>query len=293
MSEPSAGDFPKLDANYFHREFVRSGQRCPLSDGAASDARAGLDRLLKTIYDARDGTGRRLGPLSSFYALLLADGDRLGKLAGELGGDAVGKALAAFTREAPEIVREHSGVTFYVGGDDALAMLPAPEALSCAASLADSYRSAFQERSGATLSAAVAFAHVRLPLGAALVEAHRLLDDITKEANGRDSLAVGVLKPGGLNCQWVTTWTRKRPDESPAGRWRLEIEGKTEAEVLDQVRIHLEKITSGESRRTSGIRRRRVRSAAGLGGALARRHEARPANQRRRQETEGARAPTR
>ena len=29
--------------------------------------------------------------------------------------------------------------------------------------------------------------------------------------------------------------------KSPTGRWRLEIEGKTEAEVLDQVRIHLEK----------------------------------------------------
>ena len=212
LGEPAAGDFPKLDANYFHREFVRSGQRCPLSDGAASDARADLDRLLKTIYDARDETGRRLGSPSSFYALLLADGDRLGKLADELGGDAVGKALAAFTREVPEIVRKHSGVTVYAGGDDALAMLPAPAALSCAASLADSYRSAFRERSGATLSAAVAFAHVRLPLGAALVEAHRLLDDIAKEANGRDSLAVGVLKPGGLNCQWVTTWTRRRPD---------------------------------------------------------------------------------
>ena len=29
--------------------------------------------------------------------------------------------------------------------------------------------------------------------------------------------------------------------KGPAGRWRLEVEGKTEAEILDQVRIHLEK----------------------------------------------------
>lgn len=179
---------------------------------AESGSREKLDRLLKDIHEARDEAGHRIGPPSSFYALLLADGDRLGKLVGALGGDTVGKALAAFTRAAPGIVRKHDGVTVYAGGDDVLAMLPAPEALSCAASLADSYRSAFQERSGATLSAAVAFAHVRLPLGAALVEAHRLLDDIAKEANGRDSLAVGVLKPGGLNCQWVTTWIRRRPD---------------------------------------------------------------------------------
>ena len=229
LDEPAAGDFPKLDANYFHREFVRSEQRCPLSDGAGSDARADLDRLLKTVHDAKDETGRRLGPPSSFYALLLADGDRLGKLVGELGGDAVGKGLATFTREAPEIVRKHSGVTVYAGGDDVLAMLPAPEALSCAASLSGSYSSAFRKRSGATLSAAVAFAHVRLPLGAVLAEAHRLLDDIAKEANGRDSLAVGVLKPGGLNCQWVTTWARRRPDggSSPA------------VELLDRLATHL------------------------------------------------------
>ena len=229
LDEPAAGDFPKLDANYFHRDFIRSKQRCPLSDGAANDPRVDLDRLLKTVYDAKDETGRRLGPPSSFYALLLADGDRLGKLVLELCPDAVGEGLAAFTREAPEIVRKHSGVTVYAGGDDVLAMLPASEALSCAASLADSYGSAFREGSGATLSAAVAFAHIRLPLGAALVEAHRLLDDIAKEANGRNSLAVGVLKPGGLHCQWVTTWSRKRPDGGSSSA----------VELLDRLAQHL------------------------------------------------------
>ena len=218
LDEPAAGDFPKLDANFFHREFVQNKNRCPLSDGAASNARTDLDQLLKNIYDSKNKAGHRLGPPSSFYALLLADGDRLGKLIGDLGKDAVGTGLAAFTNEVPKIVRKHSGVTVYAGGDDVLAMLPAQDALSCAASLAKSYRSAFGEQSDATLSAAVAFTHVRLPLKAALAEAHRLLDDIAKDANGRDSLAVGVLKPSGLNCQWVTTWTRRCPNSgsSPA-----------------------------------------------------------------------------
>ena len=212
LDEPAAGDFPKLDANWLHRESVRSERLCPLPDDSEGNARADLERRLKAIYDSRDEAGGRIGPPSSFYALLLADGDRLGKLVGELGGDVVGRALRLFTREAPEIVRKHDGVTVYAGGDDVLAMLPAPEALRCAELLAGSYRSAFDERPGATLSAAVAFAHVRLPLGAALAEAHRLLDDVAKEANGRDSLAAGVLKPGGLNCQWVTAWTGRRPD---------------------------------------------------------------------------------
>ena len=153
--------------------------------------------------------------------MLLADGDRLGKLLGELGGQSVGQALATFTQGVPEIVREHDGETIYAGGDDVLAMLPVPDALSCAGSLWDSYVSAFSEAfagsetyasPSATLSAALVFAHVRLPLGAVIGEAHRLLDEVAKDGNGRNSLAVGVLKPGGPNCQWTTTWTRPQPN---------------------------------------------------------------------------------
>ena len=120
LDEPAAGDFPKLDANWLHREAVRSERLCPLPDDSEGNARADLERRLEAIYDARDEAGGRIGPPSSFYALLLADGDRLGKLVGELGGEVVGKALRLFTREAPEIVCRHDGVTVYAGGDDVL-----------------------------------------------------------------------------------------------------------------------------------------------------------------------------
>ena len=213
LSNPAAGDFPNLDANYFHRDFVKSAPLRPLPDGA-DDARNELLRLLQAVYDTKDEQGLSLGQPLSFYALLLADGDRLGRLAGRLGGDLVGQALSSFTREVPPIVKDHDGVTVYAGGDDVLAMLPVPRALACAASLSSAYRAAFAEKPGATLSAAVVFAPVRLPLNAALDESHRLLDDAAKEANGRNSLAVGVIKRGGLHCQWTTTWDRKYPDGS-------------------------------------------------------------------------------
>jgi CRISPR-associated protein Cmr2 len=111
-------------------------------------------------------------------------------------------------------VRDHSGVTVYAGGDDVLAMLPVSSALACASKLADRYAGAFDgvdPQVHGTLSAGVVFAHVRLPLGAVIGEARRLLDDIAKDANGRNSLAVGVLKRGGLHCEWATTWTRQSP----------------------------------------------------------------------------------
>jgi CRISPR-associated protein Cmr2 len=214
LADPIAGNFAKLDANYFHRGFVEDERLCPLREGAADDARAKQVRLLEGLCSAKDDAGRVLGPPPVFYALLLADGDRLGKLVGTLGGEPVGRALSLFTREAPGIVREHDGVTVYAGGDDVLAMLPVPPALSCARALAECYTRAFEGvgSSAATLSAAVVFAHVRLPLGAVIAEAHRLLDDVAKDANGRGSLAAGVLKRGGSHCQWVTTWSRRLTD---------------------------------------------------------------------------------
>ena len=202
-----AGRFADLDANWLHLEALKD-TRCPFDEGAAESARKQLAARLGRIAETRDATGRPLGSPSSFYALLLADGDRLGRLVDKLGGEAVGRALAQFTRRAPEVVEAHDGVTVYAGGDDALAMLPVPRALECAESLVREYKAAFDRASGATLSAAVVFAHIRLPLRSALGESHRLLDDVAKDGNGRGSLAVGVLNPGGLNCQWTTAWTR-------------------------------------------------------------------------------------
>lgn len=200
-------EFPKLDANYFHREFLKDEQRCPLLEDN-NTARDNLLSLLEDLYKIKDKNGRELGQPHPFYALLLADGDRLGKMADEEGEKIVGKALVNFTAEAPEIVRENDGVTIYAGGDDVLAMLPVQKALWCAASLSESYKDAFGRKRGATLSAALVFAHIRLPFSTVIAEAHRLLDEVAKEENGRNSLAAGVLKSGGLNCQWVTTWTR-------------------------------------------------------------------------------------
>ena len=204
----TAGDFARLDANYLHRHWIEDERRCPLKDSAADDVRQQLAGALASIYACKGGSGRRLGPPDSFYALLLADGDRLGKLVGQLGGACVGQALADFTGGVRETVKKHDGVTVYAGGDDVLAMLALPRALSCAAALSQSYRSAFKDSPGATLSAAVVFVHVRYPLSSALATAHRLLDDVAKDGNGRDSLAAAVLKPSGLHCEWATTWNR-------------------------------------------------------------------------------------
>ncbi len=205
-----AGEFPKLDANYMHLDFVSSERLSPLKEADRKE----LTESLKCLYKAEDSNGQPLGAPPVFYALLLADGDRLGELVFEKGGGVVGEALASFTCNVPKITKKHDGVTIYAGGDDVLAMLPVSDALACANELSGAYEEAFSNscaRGKATLSAAVVFAHMRLPLSAALREAHHLLDDIAKDGNGRNSVAATVLKPAGKHCQWVTAWTRCGP----------------------------------------------------------------------------------
>lgn len=162
------------------------------------------------------GTGQ------SFYAVIAADGDRLGRLMHEVGGEGVSRALARFTKQVGAIIEEHEGVPVYAGGDDVLALLPVSSALPCAQAMETLYRKAFAAESwddglarNATLSAGVAYAHAKMPLRGVIGEAHRLLDDVAKDGNGRDSLAVAVLKPGGRHSQWVTAW--RRPTQTGDG----------------------------------------------------------------------------
>jgi CRISPR-associated protein Cmr2 len=213
-----------LDANYLQATFLADERLFPFAEADAAERRQPerrqdkrcqeLIQLLRTLQNARDDQGVRFGSAPVFYALLLADGDRLGQLVGNLGGETVGSALAAFTAAVPALIQRHDGVTVYAGGDDVLALLPVPSALACAAALSEAYAASFQSlkaQARATLSAAVVFAHVRLPLSAVLGQAHHLLDHVAKDQNGRDSLAVAVLKRGGLNSLWTTTWRRPAP----------------------------------------------------------------------------------
>ena len=215
LGGPGAGSFPKLDANLFHCDRVKDERLCPVATTAGHEAREIMVRLLRQIYDVKDTEGDRIGSPSPFFALILADGDRIGKLVSNLGGQSVGCALSKFTGNVSEIVQKHDGVTVYTGGDDVLAILPVPQALRCADALSSAYQLAFANKPSATLSATVVFAHVRQSLAYVIATAHRLLDEVAKDGNGRNSLAAAVLKRGGLSSLWATTWNRRSPDGCP------------------------------------------------------------------------------
>ena len=147
-------------------------------------------------------------PPSPFYAILLMDGDSLGELLRQ-SGTAVSIALDQFTRKVPDIVYSHNGFLIYAGGDDVLALLPLEDALQCAADIRQCYFNAFAIQGlPSTISAAVEYAHVKMPLTRILRDAHSLLDEIAKEERGRDAIAVRVWKPGGQALEWAMPWER-------------------------------------------------------------------------------------
>lgn len=193
--------FKSLDGNAFHANALANKAITPLREDADRDV------LRRALRDLNKATGHAA---SSYYALLLMDGDRLGALLRDHDAASVSRALARFTDTVPGTIDDHSGVTVYAGGDDVLALLPFDTALSAARTLEQAYRESFREQgitgSGVGLSGALIHAHYRQPLATVLQNAHHQLDEVAKERNGRASLAVAVIQGVGVNMEWVAAF---------------------------------------------------------------------------------------
>lgn len=192
--KPNARRLLRLDGSLFFRSMLENQRLYPDQAGAQRTAQA-LRRLAET-------------PPSPFYAVLLMDGDSLGiHMSDPHKRPKISAALDTFTSRAGDIVRAANGFLVYAGGDDVLALLPLEDALGCAARLRKTYLDAFNGSDiDSTLSGAIEFTHVKMPLTRVLADAHELLDDVAKDGRGRDALAVRVWKPGGEALTWAMPW---------------------------------------------------------------------------------------
>ena len=173
-----------------------------------------LKELQKLVSQAKPD----LQAATPFYAVLMMDGDSLGKQMSDTAKQkTITDGLKSFTDSVPELVKKHNGFLIYAGGDDVLAVLPLEDALPCALAIREKYECVFaglnkiiaeKNRVSTSISAAVVFAHIKMPLTKVLKEAHDLLDKVAKEKYGRDSLAVRVWKPGGMILQWARPWDK-------------------------------------------------------------------------------------
>jgi CRISPR-associated protein Cmr2 len=208
--DPALLDFLELDGNFYFQSTLSNHRHTPLkgtpqrwTNEETDEVKEKRMGLIKQLSKLNADVGREPTP---FYCMLLMDGDRMGRLLVDH-GEEVSQALAKFGDHVDETVKKFGGVTVYAGGDDVLAMLPVTSGIDCAVKLAKCFEDAFSEcKLIGTISAGLVLAHGRHPLRSVLDEAHHILDHIAKEGNGRQSLAVSVLKGSGKYCQWVATF---------------------------------------------------------------------------------------
>lgn len=153
---------------------------------------------------------------SSFYAVLIMDGDSLGSQMSDTSKqEGISKGLNSFTQGVPDLVEKHDGFLVYAGGDDVLALVSLPKAVELALVLRTFYDDCFAEQNKnrspdqkitTSLSGGIEFCHIKTPLTFVLKDAHSLLDDVAKDQTGRDALAIRVWKPGGLHLEWAQPW---------------------------------------------------------------------------------------
>lgn len=202
-------DFP-YDFDLFFKETLTPkrmedsyGIKVGEKDLAAAKSR--LDDLVKKVGFAP----------SPYYAILLLDGDGVGKkldkkLDEMKGKNASGEAfhrqfsqrLSQFAKRTVEIVQaEQGGFLVYNGGDDVLLLASLQTAIPLAQKLAQAYRGAFAGLVEASLSGAVLIAHHLSPLARVLADlraAEKHAKAVQKDDWGnKDTLCVGLSKRGG------------------------------------------------------------------------------------------------
>ncbi|EQB2596481.1 type III-B CRISPR-associated protein Cas10/Cmr2 [Aeromonas salmonicida] len=170
-----------------------------------------------------------IGTPHPFYAVLLMDGDSLGSQMSDPAKQAgISAALNRFTEQAPQIVERHNGFLVYAGGDDVLALLGVSDAMTCAAALRQCYADCFAEQNRqnqsqifSTLSGAINIGNIKWPLRALLFDAHHLLDEVAKEATGRDALAIRVWKHDKPHLCWSQPWEVLLGEQGNRLEWLL------------------------------------------------------------------------
>lgn len=204
-----------LDGSLF---FVSVLENATLFDEKLQPQRILVLEALKALQRLAGQKIPGLQPPTPFYAVLMMDGDSLGQQMNVSGKQTpISRGLKAFTESVPELVRLHNGFLIYAGGDDVLAVLPLEDALPCALAIRQKYECVFaelnlrvpkKEQVFTSISAAVVFAHINMPLTKLLKTAHALLDEVAKDRYGRDSLAVSVWKQGGRVLEWARPWDK-------------------------------------------------------------------------------------
>ncbi len=198
---PQYQDFPYEGAVIYpsrHPDLEKSGVE-----------KAQLQEISQSLQEIRRSGHGEPNP---YFAVLLADGDRMGKAISERGSAdehrKLSTALSGFASKAGEIVKQHQGALVYAGGDDVLAFVPVDLCLECAQALHDSFSASLTgydtEEGPPTLSVGIAIGHHLEPLEDLLAWAREAEKDAKKP--DRNGLAIHLHTRGGAPTKVRGQW---------------------------------------------------------------------------------------
>ncbi len=235
----------RLDAQ---REALKAESGQPTESTA--NPQAVLERL-DTLQQAAAPFWKQYGHPSPYVAVLLADGDYMGKLLDSLTEAdklrEVSQALAQFAQGVPAIVRDYRGHCIYSGGDDVLALVPLDQAMACAAALSEDFNRRMAgyavQKPHPSLSVGIGIGHLLEPMG-------RLLDlarqaekhakgDAFAEASRRNALAILLDPRSGAPLKMRGRWSDDPPPHRRMERW---IAAFQSGQLPDKAPYHLREL---------------------------------------------------
>lgn len=165
-------DFP-YDGALLYQDRISKTIADTQKSGEDSNALEHLRAILRGVWKEHQHP-------SPYAALLMADGDRMGKFISAAKNAEehtdISRALASFADESIQHIRELRGHTVYAGGEDIMALLPLPAVVILARKLAKNFDERIAEtkiakqvtevtKQRSTLRVGVAICHVLEPLG--------------------------------------------------------------------------------------------------------------------------------
>ena len=191
-----------------HREFFAEAK-----DDDAEDNSKDKDRLKSVL----DPLLKKLGEPGPYYAILMADGDHVGRALKECQTvdehRTFSSRLSQFAAGVRGIVDAHQGALVYAAGEDVVAFLPLDTFLACADKLRTTFRDMLSDHSvkdfPMTLSVGVAIGHFLDALEDIHAAARRMLDETAKEFEGKNALAIQYRSRGGAPIECVLSWGPK------------------------------------------------------------------------------------
>ncbi len=179
--------------------------------------RATTVTAMKELKDALDASINLHREPQCYFAVLAADGDRMGKTLSKIEDlsqhQEFSRELSRFAASAGEIVRRHHGCLVYAGGDDVLAFCPLDQALPCARALHEEFGTIlgtllrgwnWEEEDFPTLSVGLGIGHQMEPLED-LLELGRAAEKAAKQPD-RDGLAIHFQPRSGAPLTMRAAW---------------------------------------------------------------------------------------